>query len=301
MGVVYRRGSSADSRAVFEVFEAAVLDLGQRIGAEAITGGYSPEDLERLWERRRPLFEHLARTSDQFWVAERAGRPVGYARSIRRGELQELTELFVLPGEQEAGVGRELLLRSFPRGAAGRRAIIATIDVRAQARYLKLGIFPRFPIYYLSRAPAPVEPSAPAPEPVEPSAEQLAALAAIDQALIGHRRDEDHRWLATERQGFLYRRDGRPAGYGYVGDRGSGPLAVLDPADLPALLAHAEALAYARGVKRFGLDVPSVNETAVTYLLGRGYRIDPFLTFFMSDRPFGSFERYIVTTPSFFI
>jgi hypothetical protein len=44
-----------------------------------------------------------------------------------------------------------------------------------------------------------------------------------------------------------------------------------------------------------------VNEVAVRYLLGRGFRIDPFFSYLMSDSPFGRFERYIETSPTFFL
>ncbi len=101
----------------------SILDLSQRQGVMAVTGGDDPAVLSELWERRRPLMEHLTRNSEQFWVAENEGKVIGYARSILRpgrgrasGVPQhlELTEFFVLPGEQSRGVGGELLKRAFP-------------------------------------------------------------------------------------------------------------------------------------------------------------------------------------------
>lgn len=72
-------GTLADSSAVFSVFRAAMLDLGRRSGTMPMTGGDDPAVIASLWERRRPLFEHLARTADHFWVAEREGEVVGPA------------------------------------------------------------------------------------------------------------------------------------------------------------------------------------------------------------------------------
>ena len=43
--------------------------------------------------------------------------------------------------------------------------------------------------------------------------------------------------------------------------------------------------------------VPLVNRAAVGHLLGRGFRLEDFLLFLMSDAPFGAFERYVVTSP----
>ena len=135
--------------------------------------------------------------------------------------------------------------------------------------------------------PAPADLTA---EPIDPAAAPLDRLAQIDQAVIGHRRTEDHAWLVGERQGLVYRRGGEVVGYGYVG-RSSGPFALLDPADTPAVLAHAERTAAEHGDAPFGLDVPAVNRAAVTYLQARGYRIDPFFTLYLSDEPLGAFDR----------
>ncbi len=80
-----------------------------------ITGGNDPEVLKSLWERRKSMFEFLARTSPHFWVAERDGEIIGHARSIEHDGLLELTEYFVLPGQQSGGLGRQLLAYAFPK------------------------------------------------------------------------------------------------------------------------------------------------------------------------------------------
>jgi hypothetical protein len=47
--------------------------------------------------------------------------------------------------------------------------------------------------------------------------------------------------------------------------------------------------------------VPSVNAVAVRHLLGRGFRLDPFVTNLMSSRPFGQFDRFIGFSPPLFL
>lgn len=298
--LTFRPGTLADSYTVFTIFQQTILDLGQRLGTMAITGGSDPAVLARLWERRRPLFEHLAHTAEHFWLAESDGQAIGYARSILRDGVRELTEFFILPGRQSAGVGRELMARAFPADGAQHRTIVATLDVRAQVRYLKAGVYARFPIQYFSRSPEAVSVTTDlAFEPVSPSPETIDALRALDVALLGHRRDIDHAWLLTDRQGYVYRRNGQPVGYGYVGHR-SGPFALLNESDFPAVLAHAETQAAARG-DEFGVEVPSINRAAVDHLLSRSYQMDAFVAVFMSDAPFGQFEKYICTSPPFFL
>jgi len=78
---------------------------------------------------------------------------IGFSRSIVRGHVRELTELFVMPCQQSGGVGAELLSRAFPDEGAAYRAIIASSDARAQALYLKSGVYPRFPICYILTSP----------------------------------------------------------------------------------------------------------------------------------------------------
>lgn len=297
----FRPGTATDSYAVFTVFEETLADLVRRYGSTEPTSWQDPAALAQMWQQRRSLYDHLARTAAHFWVAERAGQVIGFARSILRDEVLELTELFVRPGEQSAGVGRDLLAHAFPAGENKRRVIIASLDMRAQARYIKSGVYPHFPIYYFWRVPEiTTVPTDLVIEPITASPEHLAILAALDQTVLGHRRDTDHTWLLTERQGFLYYRDGQPVGYGYAGLR-SGPFAVLPPNDFPAVLAHAESQAAIAGHDHFGLEVPMVNRTAAAYLLARSFQMDGFMAVLMSDAPFGRFEQYILTSPPFFL
>lgn len=299
--VTFRRGTINDSRAAGSIFEAALLDLSERLNVTAITGAQDAEARARIWERRRPLFEHLARTAHQFWLAEADGEPVGYARSIIREGVWELTEFFVLPQQQSAGVGRALLERVLPGDEnVHHKVIIATADVRAQARYLKVGVYARFPITYVSRQAEVVSvPSELSMVPFDSVDDILDALREIDRQILGHGHDEDHRWLMSQRTGYLYLRSGLPAGYGYTGDF-TGPFALLDESDFPAVLAHAESLAALRGEK-FGVEVPLINQAAIDYLIHRGYKLDSFYAFFMSDKPFGHFDHYIFPSPPFFI
>jgi hypothetical protein len=197
-------------------------------------------------------------------------------------------------------VGKELLERVFAWEGARQRVIIATTDVRALVRYLKTGVYARFPIYSFSRSPRAMQvPGDLEAEPMTGSAEQQEQIAAIDRQIVEHRRDEDHAYLRAQRQGFLYKRGGQAVGYGYVGKDG-GPFAILDPADYPAVLAHAEGAAN-QLTDHFYLEVPLINTQAVDYLLAQEYQMSAFTTLFMSATPFGRFENYIFPSPPFFM
>lgn len=301
--ITLRPGTEDDSMETFRLFFRTVRDLAFRQGVREVFDGEDPDEIATVWQRRRPMYEHLARTAHQYWVAERERRIVGYARSILRDGALELTEFFVAPEAQSGGVGRELLQLAFSAETTRHRAIIATTDIRAQARYLKTGVYPRFPIYYFSRAPEAVEPSGDLRyETIDNSTENLALLGELDKSVLGFRRDVDHEWFMVNRSGFLIYRHDEPVGYGYVSrGTGSGPFALLDPTDFPAVLAHAESFAAREGQADFGVQVPMINRAAVDYLLQRGYRLDPFVTLYMSDGDSGLLDRYLVTSPPFFM
>ena len=299
--VSFRRGTMEDSYAVFELFEHTLADMVRRYSSTIPTSASDPQELEKMWQRRRSLYEYLAGAADQFWIAERSGEMVGFARSLLRDGVQQLTEFFVLPDKQSGGVGKELLARAFPPIGARHRSIIATIDPRAQALYLKAGVYPRFPIYYFGRQPEAVNyPSDLEFVTLEKTAEDFAILGELDREILDHRRDEDHRWLMGDRQGYLYYRGGSPVGYGSTG-ASNGPFALRDPADFPSVLSHAERMAVTGGRQYIGFEVPMVNRAAVDYLLVQRYRIDNFIALWMCDEMFGNFDRYIVTSPPFFL
>jgi GNAT superfamily N-acetyltransferase len=298
----YRPGAFADSRAVYDVFAQATSDLERRMGSLEMAEKWAdPAFIEEYWQRRGSLFKHLARTAAQFWVAEQNGGIIGFARSTLHDGVLELVDFFVLPGNQSTGVGRQLLERAFPRDGAYKRAIIASTDIRALSRYLKSGVYPRFPLYYIFREPRPVEIETDLEfRPVTSNQETIAAFREIDQVILGFTRDEDHEFLLKDRQSYLFYREGRLAGYGYFG-KCMGPIALFDEADFPAVLARAETEAADRGEDEFGMYLPLINRAAVDYLLGRGFRMEEFTVLFMSDEPFGRFENYVITCPPFFI
>lgn len=60
---------------------------------------------------------------------------------------------------------------------------------------------------------------------------------------------------------------------------------------------HLEGRAHARGIKDVYFVVPTINEVAMNHLLARGYKIQSPLNLFMSNEPFGQFDRFISYGP----
>lgn len=191
--VTFRRGAGADNYAAFLVLEHAIADLVRRFGSTEPMSADDPAALARMWQERRPLYDFLAANCDQFWVAERDGKVVGYARSMLYGDAQQLTEFFVMPDSQSKGVGRGMLERAFPSGPR-RRFIIATPDFRAQGLYMKTGLYPRGTIHSFGCTPAIVSVASDLGFALltAPDADTLATLSAIDEAVLGFRRESTH-------------------------------------------------------------------------------------------------------------
>jgi len=299
--VRYRPGIPADTRICFDIFETSVDDLGRRTGGNANSTAGDPA----AFETRRPLFDHLAATCELWWIAEdeATGRAIGYARSIVRDGVRELTEFFVLPDAQSGGVGRGLLERAFPADGVRHRAIVATIDTRAIARYLKTGLDARLAMIGWEAPPRDEALSTDLErERIDAAAPQLDELGAIDAEILDFRRDLDHEWLAAQREGWLYRRAGRAVGYAYHPARPlwGGPYAALAPDDLPVLLADAEAMAARSGHASITFDTPMIARAAIDHLLGRGFHVDPFVMLLFTDGPTDRLDRYVLTSPPFF-
>src|SRR5205807_1912462 len=119
-----------------------------------------------------------------------SGRLAGYARSIERGGLFELTEFFVLPTSQSKGLGRKLIERAFPTGRGDVRSIIATTDTRALARYYRADTVARFPMLSLQGNPAEADMAGDmTPRPLDAESEEdLSALGEVERAVLEHTR-----------------------------------------------------------------------------------------------------------------
>jgi GNAT superfamily N-acetyltransferase len=290
--VAIRRGTTADTRPAFDVSMAAMRDLFGRQGQEWKL------DPEAFWTVLEPYLTHLAANAAEWWVAEDPsdGALVGYARSVERGGLFELSEIFVRPGRQSAGLGGRLIERAFPLGRGEVRAIIATTDVRALARYYAAGTVARFAMASLAAPPSAA--GAIDLEVVPATVDAAGELAAIEEAVLGYPRHADYPWLFEHREAYLYRRAGRPIGFAFFSPTGQGPIAALDPADQRAILLHLEGRGHAAGLESISFEVPTINEVAMQHLFARGFKIDAPLNLMMSNVPFGKFDRFISFAPA---
>lgn len=308
-------------------------DPGDLAPIRRMLGHLMSTDPGRFWVATRPSREPAEEAPGAVPERRQAGagdgspeRVVAFASASIRGDVWFLAMLFVMPDEQAAGLGRELLERVLPARVAARMgvrpggpagpdgpSVFATATDSAQpisnALYARYGIVPRMPVYRLTGRPRDDRAMPPLPSTVQPVAfeeiavgppggpghrELVRAVAAIDRQLLGYEHADDHRFHRLEgRVGYLYRSaDGTPVAYGYASPVGRvGPVGALDEALLAPVVGHLLDAIPPRGAS--AIWVPGAAGGTFQALLKAGFRLDGFPTLLCWSRPFAAFERYI--------
>lgn len=267
--------------------------------------GEAPEQAPRPDDAAPSALAHVLE-SGRMLVAERAGRVIGFATAIARGQVTFLGQLFVLPEVQSAGVGQRLLRAVMPDDG-WQRATVSSSDPRATALYVRHGMRPFWPVFDLAVS---VERLGCLPETdvaVAVARPEDSNLIGMDAEIAGRLRPQDHSYWVEHKAGvpLRFERGGKTLGYGYVlvqpqssdarwyGDTVRvGPLGVHDEADAVDCLVCALNWARERG-GRLSVLVPGPHPGLRT-LLEAGFHIGEIETFLSSgEQPFTDGRRYI--------
>jgi len=260
---------------------------------------------------RPPEFQlfSLRDDPDGLWLAEADGEILGFAFSWVCGDLWFLAELFVAPGQQGRGIGKELLTRTFEHarkaGATNKALITFTFNVVSQGLYIRHGLFPRFPIYFFSIERDALMQRLQGEKLrwtyIEDTASDLNRLREIDSGGLGISRERHHRYLLSDntlRGYFFHARDDCIA-YAYVSATGHvGPLAVVRPTAMGVAFTTALNLAAGSGASQVSAFLPGTNEMALGIAAEHGMRITLPMVL-VSTRDFGDWTRYLPRNPGF--
>jgi ribosomal protein S18 acetylase RimI-like enzyme len=296
--MLYRPARVEDLSAAQELVVASINDLTKR-------HGFGP-----MASARPPHFQTfcLKDDPDGLWIAEDAGRIVGFALSWACDNLWFLAELFIAPDQQGRGVGQELLRRTLQhasnRGATRKALITFTFNRVSQGLYIRHGMRPRLPIYMLDVASDTLAGRLPAvslrSEPLADTPAHLDRLASIDATALGVSRSKHHRYLLGDdaMKGIVLYDATDCVGYAYVSRSGHvGPLAASRAEITGAAFGSALALAAGTGAPRVSVFVPGTSD-ALQAAIEHGMRIS-FPMVLVSDQPFGDWRRYLPRNPGF--
>ena len=286
--------------AASRIITVALKDLARKQGLPPFT---EPED------HAAPILRHVIETDGaRFVLAYDRERPVGFGAGLLRGAFSYCAGLFVLPEWQGRGLGRRLFetaLEGLPVTGGVTALTSGAANPVSNRLYARHGIYPQHALLVLS-GPAAAAGGPPASharsldvEPLE--AEHVGELRAIDEVALGFDRTPDHLWFLSRpgHPGWLFRRRGRPIGYGYLGGDetegpGSvGPVATLRPGDQAAALRFVVAELAARGEERATVVVPGPNLAAQRVLWEAGFAFEGAAGLLCASRPFARLDRYV--------
>lgn len=141
----FRPARAGDLAEEFQVFKLAQRELHDRRGAPWRGADFAD------WE---PVHVHLLEHDGaRSFVAEEAGRVVGFSAAWVRDDVWFLSALFVLPERQGRGIGKRLLEHAWGDGYRRRVTITDAIQPVSTATYARRGLMPTTPILRFEGGP----------------------------------------------------------------------------------------------------------------------------------------------------
>jgi GNAT superfamily N-acetyltransferase len=305
----FREGRSRDLRSTFSISALAVHHTARRIGVLDAPTPTSAQ-IEAEWAIQREVLEFVAaQEGGSYWICEDEGEAVGYARVCRFAEMEQLTELMVLPSHHGQGIGRALLGRCFPDPPTPERGrvVIAAGATTDLTLYQDFGVMPAAGHWHLrARLSDYVERRAQETDGVEPDVHALEADRAaaewrlLEPPAIGHRRPLVHEFLGRTRTclATIHPDSGATAGLCWVGAGGDiGPAVAATPGDLVAVVLGAlDRLARTQEPAVLGLYCATDAWWLLRRLRGLGFRVY-WPGWVMSSIPLPGLDRYMPMRP----
>ena len=244
----------------------------------------------------------LASDPDGYFCAIEDGRIRGMVSALVRGRLWYLSMFFVLPDDQSRGLGRALIERALAYGEARGAEIRftwATLDPRAQARYVMAGMAPRWPIYRVDGDTAAVarlrERAALDPPEREVSCDSGVAEKLTAEVFGEDRADDLAHWRHDGGSALAIARGGDVVAFAYRRGTRIGPAAGRDETALLRAMAAA-ATSGAAGGDSVTARIPGACTSLLEALIGCGFRLGA-PTLLMASRLFGRPELYVPSGP----
>jgi len=297
MTVGYRLAKQDDIPGISTVFAEAHDDLYRKRGLFETPISPIPPP---------PIFAFLIRkTSHAFWVAEEEGRIVGFSDSFMRGSFWYFSWLFISPSRQGRDIGRNLLERTLASWKdtqiTNRGTMTFAFNPVSQFLYMKYGMYPREPAYYVEAPSKGIIENGQPPhgldfEELTSLGDGSAILRQMDKFVLGFSLEWHHEYFfETKARCYIFKDKGEPVGYVYVSPSGRvGPMAVNSNEFTEPVLETGLKLSASQGVEKVWYWMPGSNIHAVELALKYKMRLDPAV--FMCTKPFAKWGNYIFSS-----
>lgn len=307
--VTLREGSPGDLQATYYLSDHTMYRL-------AVEQGYMPDEARSdaavadAWARHRGLVEFLdAQPERRFLVAEDAGRLVAFARVVRFGVMEQLTDLMVAHDYQGSGLGRRLLEEIWPGdpSPALGRIVVATGAPRDLSLYTEFGVMPvaghwhmrQETSSFLERRSLETDATEAGSVVVLTVERAVAEWKRLEPEAIGHERPLLHEFFGRDRACLAtVDPDGAPKGMCWVSTDGDiGPAVGITPGEVISVVLAA----LDRVAKTQEPPVLSVYASTTSWHLLHRLRILGFRVFWpswvMCSVPLPGLDRYVPTRP----
>jgi GNAT superfamily N-acetyltransferase len=305
----FREGRARDLRSTFTISAHAVHHTASRMGLLDVPPP-TPLQIEAEWEIQRDVLEFVAaQEGGSYWICEDAGEPVGYARVFRGSDMEQLTELMVLPSHHSRGIGRALLQRCFPDPPTPQlgRLVVAAGAPGDLTLYQDFGVMPAAGHWHMrARVADYVERRAHEVDATETAVHALEGDRAVaewqllEPPAIGQRRADVHEFFARTRTclATMNPATGGALGLCWVGANGDvGPAVAATPADLvPVVLGALDRIAKTRDPGILGIYCSTDTWWLLRRLRQLGFRVY-WPGWVMSSIPLPGLDRYMPMRP----
>lgn len=308
-GLAFRAGTHADITATFSISERALHRVAVESGVLPADSEISDDQIRGAWERHRNLIEFIdGQPEARMVVAEDGDRPVAFARAVRFGAMDELTDLMVDPGQQGRGVGRELLGRLWPGDPSPQvgRVVVATGAPRDLSLYTDFGVMPVAGHWHMRQPTSEyLERRSQEIDATEPGVHMLTTERAVGEwkrlepSALQHERPALHEFFGRDRTCLATMDGDRATAVCWVSSEGDiGPAVAETPEGLvPLVLAALDRVAKTQEPATLGVFATTTSWWLLHRLRLLGFRVF-WPSWVMCSIPLPGLDRYVPTRPA---
>lgn len=290
-GLRFREGDAGDLRATFELRPADERAVDPR-----------PD-----WASAKPFIQFMAAQPDgAYWLCERDGELAGYARVVRLGRIEEVTELEVSPAYHGLGIARGLLERCWPGDPTAEigRIAVAGGSAASLALFTSYGAMPvagrwrlrQHTDTYVERRAQELEDVESATVSVLEHGRAVEAWNRLEPLALGHERPGLHDFLGRDRSclALIDPQSGEPCGLCWVSASGEvGPAVGAEPQHLvPVVLAALDRIANTQRPEHLVLHLTTIAWWVLRRLRGLGFLVEAS-SWIMCTEPIPGLDRYV--------